>query len=183
MMEWCMEVAKQLMLENKDKNVVISPLSLNVMLNMLSVFTQDTEEQRRLLGILQCATVEDVNRISEEIMSLQAFEDEGLRQDDVDDEAGYYNQEPVVCISYGAWINESFRIHPSSQQILETVYKSPIRFVDLQGQGLVRHLGNGIVDLESFVKYPFGIWTWIWSVEGLKGGALVGLFLLVKRIR
>lgn len=47
-----MEVAKQLMLENKEKNVVISRLSLNLMLNMSCEFAQDDEESERLLDIL-----------------------------------------------------------------------------------------------------------------------------------
>lgn len=97
-MKRCMEVAKQLMLDNKGY--------------------RRTEE---VAWYLQCVTVEDANCISEEIMSLQAFEDDDqlanrpppgsvryVDEDDVDDEAGYYNQEPVVCISNGAWINESF---------------------------------------------------------------------------
>lgn len=58
--------------------------------------------------------------------------DDKTDDDESDDEEEHYNQKPVVFISNAAWINESFQIPRSSQKILETVYKSPIRFADVK---------------------------------------------------
>ncbi|KAJ4830180.1 hypothetical protein Tsubulata_039744 [Turnera subulata] len=109
--------------EDSNKNVVLSPLSLNCIVNMVAAGTKG-ETLKQFLGFLDCKSVDDLKTQSSRIMEL-AIKLEKSRKP----------QAPTLSIVNGIWVDRQFTIKPSYQQMAKDIYKAEAKTVDFRREG------------------------------------------------
>ncbi|PON81510.1 Serpin family [Trema orientale] len=146
-MDFCTRAATQLILDEikKDdgtsKNVVMSPLSINMMLNMVASGSGgQTLEQ--FLKVLGSKDITDLNDESFSIMSLlasvpsssNAGPDSTSSSDtgsDSDTQEPEEHQPPVFSLANALWVDHGFQLLPSFREITESIYKAQVKNADL----------------------------------------------------
>ncbi|XP_065867638.1 serpin-Z3-like [Euphorbia lathyris] len=107
-----------------QNNLVISPLSLHIALNMLaSASTGRTLKQ--LLQFLKSESITDLTAQSSRLA--------GLATSDVGADGA--NLGPIVSLANGIWVNDGFPVKPSFKQLAEDVYKAKAQSFDFLNQG------------------------------------------------
>ncbi|KAL9172453.1 hypothetical protein ABFS82_03G048100 [Erythranthe guttata] len=102
----------------KDTNVVLSPLSINVLLGLVASGSNGPA-RNQILGYLKSKSIKEVNSVSSLIMS-HVFAD-GARLGG-----------PRLSIANGVWIDQSLRLKPVFEEIVENSYKAAADHVDFQ---------------------------------------------------
>lgn len=120
-MEFCLNVVTEGILEelikNPEENVVMSPASMNVLLNMVaSGSAGKTLEQ--FLRILGAKNITDLNSDS---LSLMALLDQSTAKN-----------APVLSMVNAMFVEQrqSFRLKPSFQEMVRKIYKTEPKMVD-----------------------------------------------------
>ncbi|GFS30482.1 hypothetical protein Acr_00g0012120 [Actinidia rufa] len=118
---FCIQMANQVIMKQiaKGSNLVLSPLSFHVMLSLIAAgSTGHTLEQ--LLSHLESTSVDDLNKISSQIVALTSMHSE--RNDRI--------SSLIVSFANGLWFDRSFTLKPSFEKIVKGVYKAEAKEVD-----------------------------------------------------
>ncbi|KAF4398593.1 hypothetical protein G4B88_013682 [Cannabis sativa] len=166
-MEFCIQFATQLILNemkknvSSAKNVVMSPLSINLMLNMLAAGAEGkTLEQ--LLKFLGSEGIQDLNQKSSVMVSLlhssvskastpsplPTTQNQTNRQNTEE-------QQPLFSVANALWVDNRIHLIPSFKEITETIYNAKVENVDLTLEGdKVREDVN--IWVEKEIEFSFG---------------------------
>ncbi|XP_058184506.1 serpin-Z10-like [Rhododendron vialii] len=122
-MELCMRMAKQLLLKEVEKkgdyeNLVLSPLSIDVVLNMVAAGSRGRTLEK-MLGLLGSNNTEEIRSQSMEMMAMAMDEDE-----------------PVLCLVNGAWFDQRFTPTLSyKDNVLKGIYGCEAKTADFMTRG------------------------------------------------
>ncbi|KAF7132932.1 hypothetical protein RHSIM_Rhsim09G0017600 [Rhododendron simsii] len=127
--ELCTRMVKQLLLEEVGKgnyeNLVLSPLSIDVVLNMVAAGSRGRTLEK-MLGLLGPKNIDEIKSESLEMMAV-ATGDQYLNQGE---------DEPVLCLVNGAWFDQRCTLKPSyKEDVLEGIYGCEAKMVDFVTQG------------------------------------------------
>lgn len=104
--------------EFQDKNIIFSPLSLQVVLNIIAAGS-DGPTKQQLLSFLRSKSTDHLNSLSSQLVS-SVFSDAA----------------PLggPCLSFvnGAWIEQTLPLQPSFEKIVATDYKATLASVDFK---------------------------------------------------
>ncbi|EYU25367.1 hypothetical protein MIMGU_mgv1a024711mg, partial [Erythranthe guttata] len=104
----------------KDRNLVISPLSINVVLGMLAAGSNGPTRDQ-ILRFLKSGSIEEINSFSSEI-ATHVFAD------------GQPLGGPRLSTANGVWIDQSLRLNPAFKEIIKNSYKAASNNVDFQNK-------------------------------------------------
>ncbi|KAF7140055.1 hypothetical protein RHSIM_Rhsim06G0045500 [Rhododendron simsii] len=130
-MEFCTRVANELMLKEiqkgSGKNVVSSPLSINIVLNMVVVGTTG-DTLKHMLGFLGSESVDEIKSKSTRIATL-------LRECRKSSKralcGGYIKDDGLILTTInGAWVDQRFPLVPKYEEVLKGIFKSEANSVD-----------------------------------------------------
>ncbi|XP_076952797.1 serpin-ZX-like [Bidens hawaiensis] len=109
------------LLSNKfpDKNVVFSPLSIHVVLSLLTA-ASNGPTLNQLLTFLKTNTTEDLNSLYSQLLPF-IFADKGGTR---------------VCFTNGVWIDKTLSLKPSFKQLADAVYKADCNQVDFRNKAV-----------------------------------------------
>ncbi|KAH7833514.1 hypothetical protein Vadar_007074 [Vaccinium darrowii] len=157
--ELCTRMAKQLVLENIEKgnyeNVVLSPLSIDVVLNMVAAGLRGRALEK-MLGFLDSQNINEIKSQSLKMMAVAVVDkDEDDRYlENGDPVVGTAEDEPVVCLVNGAWFDQRFTPKPSyKEDVLKGIYGCEAKTVDF----VTRAVQVVEVDLVLFLFSIFGL--------------------------
>ncbi|KAL8058875.1 hypothetical protein ABFX02_03G049900 [Erythranthe guttata] len=102
----------------KDKNLVISPLSIRVLLGLVAAGSNGPTRDQ-LLGFLKSDTVEELNSFSSNLVTHVFADGEPLGG-------------PRLSIANGVWIDRSLRLKPSFEEIVHSSYMAASDHVDFR---------------------------------------------------
>ncbi|XP_058184507.1 serpin-Z10-like [Rhododendron vialii] len=128
-MELCRRMTKQLLLKEVEKgnykNLVLSPLSIDVVLNMVAVGSKGRTLEK-LLGWLGSKDMEEIKSQSLQMMAV-AGGDQYLEKGE---------EEPVLCLVNGAWFDQRFPPKSSyKEDVLKGIYGCEAKTVDFVTRG------------------------------------------------
>ncbi|XP_058181080.1 serpin-ZX-like [Rhododendron vialii] len=141
-MELCTRMVKQLLLKEVEKgnheNLVLSPLSIDVVLNMVAAGSRGRTLEK-MLDLLGSKNIDEIKSQSLEMMAV-ATGDQYLNNGD---------DEPILCLVNRAWFDQRFTLKPSyKEDVLEGVYGCEAKKVDFVTRG------NEVVDeINSWAHY------------------------------
>ncbi|CAL5385128.1 unnamed protein product [Camellia sinensis] len=122
-MEFCMRITKHLLLQEVGKsiknNLVLSPLSINVVLNMVAARLAGPALEH-VMGHLGFKTISDIHSNSSEIMAVAAGDGE--------------NGGPVFTMVNGVWVDKEFALNPSYEKVLRERFDCEFNTVDFRTQ-------------------------------------------------
>ncbi|KAI8549834.1 hypothetical protein RHMOL_Rhmol06G0056200 [Rhododendron molle] len=127
-MEFCTRIGNQLMLQKIyqkgfSKNIVSSPLSINVVLNMV-VAGSTGSTLKRMLGFLGSKNVDEIHSKSRKMMAMTANSSDG----------------PILNIVNGAWVDQRFPLVPKyKEEVLKGIFKCEANNVDFRTKDLGRY--------------------------------------------
>ncbi|KAH7849782.1 hypothetical protein Vadar_022882 [Vaccinium darrowii] len=133
-MEFCTRIANQLMLKGIQnrlgKNIVSSPLSINVVLNMVTAGSKGRTLES-FLGLLGSKNVDEINATSRKMMAVT--EGDGSSKDVRDG--------PILTMVNGAWVDRKFPlVDKYKEHILKGIFKGAVNIVDFEAKA------NQVVD-------------------------------------
>ncbi|KAL8058865.1 hypothetical protein ABFX02_03G049100 [Erythranthe guttata] len=102
----------------KDKNLVISPLSINVVLGMVAAGSNGPTRDQ-ILGFLKSKSIEEINSFSSKLATHVFADGEPLGG-------------PRLSTANGVWIDQSLRLKPAFKETVENSYKAASNHVDFQ---------------------------------------------------
>ncbi|GMP81098.1 hypothetical protein CsSME_00035923 [Camellia sinensis var. sinensis] len=112
-------IAKQVVLsEAKDSNLVFSPLSIHVVLSLITAGSKPPTLDQ-LLSFLNSKSSDELNSLSSQLVSL-VFADGGPTGG------------PRLSFANGVWVDQSLSLKPSFKHIVDTLYKAASNHVDFQ---------------------------------------------------
>ncbi|KAM2002489.1 hypothetical protein FF1_026682 [Malus domestica] len=117
-----------LMTEGKEKNIVYSPLSIQVVLWLLTAGSKGPT-QDQLLSFLKSDSTEQLHSLASHLVPL-IFAD------------GSNRGGPRLCFANSLWVKDYLPIKPSFKEVVDTVYKAAIRHVSFENPEEVRHEVN-----------------------------------------
>ena len=103
---------------SEDSNLVLSPLSINVVLSLIAAGSRGATLDQ-LLSFLKSKASGDLNAFSSELISL-VFAD------------GSPSGGPLLSFANGVWIDKTLPLKPSFKEIVDTAYKASIREADFR---------------------------------------------------
>ncbi|XP_075495711.1 serpin-ZX-like [Primulina tabacum] len=107
-----------IMTEAKDANLVFSPLSIHVVLGLITAGSNGPTRDQ-LLGFLKTKSPEDLNSLSSQLVSL-LFADAGPLGG------------PLLSFANGVWVDQSINFKSDFKKIVDNVYKAASSHVDFQ---------------------------------------------------
>lgn len=123
--KFCLRMANHVLLEegvDKESNIVVCPLSIHLTVSLMAAGSSGRPILPHLLSILNSPTLDHLNSISSQILSL-AFN--GKEEED---------GRPLLCFVNGAWVSR-FTMDPVFQEIAKMVYKAEVKEVDFEKEG------------------------------------------------
>ncbi|KAM7272857.1 hypothetical protein ACFE04_027521 [Oxalis oulophora] len=138
-----LKLAKQVMTskEGKNKNIVFSPLSINVVLSLMANGYKAGPTQNQILSFLGFKTMDDLNSASSKIVSV-LFSDRTIpprgpsptndppaatrRRYDYDP----IDHTPILLLANSFWVDESLSLKPSFELVVCNDYKADVKIVD-----------------------------------------------------
>jgi len=111
-----LSIAKHLFKKESDKNVVFSPLSLQIVLSILASGSVD-HTQQQLLDFLQSKSTYHLNYFASQLVSFVLV--------DAAPTGG-----PRLSFVNGVWVEQSLSVQPSFKQTVATDFKANIASVD-----------------------------------------------------
>ncbi|KAF7803114.1 serpin-ZX-like [Senna tora] len=118
---FCLQLAYKVLQKQVERglNFVSSPLSLHIILSIIAAGSSG-ETLKQLLSFLGSESINDLNSLSSEIVSrIRLVED--------NNEGG---GGPVISFVNGTWVEKSFGLKTSFEEIVKHLYKSKIEAVD-----------------------------------------------------
>ncbi|XP_015895967.2 serpin-ZX [Ziziphus jujuba] len=143
-MEFCVKVVTEGILEeltknNPNRNVVMSPASMNVVLNMAaSGSAGKTLDQ--FLGSLGSETITELSCKTSSLMGL--FDLDTAADPDPDYSDSAYNAPPELSLVNVMFVDQQCPLKPSFQEIVRDVYKTEPKIVDFNQEEKVRNEVN-----------------------------------------
>ncbi|KAK1364232.1 Serine protease inhibitor (SERPIN) family protein [Heracleum sosnowskyi] len=127
-------LAKHLLLNyGKDSNLVLSPISIQVVLSLLAAGSSG-ETLKQLLCFLKAESIDELNSVYAHLVDV-VFAD------------GSSSGGPIVSVANGVWLDESLTFKPCFQHVVESTYKAASHRVDFKTKAEeVRNLVNSWVD-------------------------------------
>ncbi|KAH7850107.1 hypothetical protein Vadar_028073 [Vaccinium darrowii] len=126
-MEFCeRNIATQLMLSEiqngSSKNMVSSPLSINLILNMVAAGSTG-HTLKRMLGFLGCKTIAEIKAKSRKMMAVA--KGGGSSEES--------NNGPILTMVNGAWVDQRFPLVPRyKEEVLKRIFKCEANMVDFR---------------------------------------------------
>ncbi|PSS31395.1 Serpin-ZX like [Actinidia chinensis var. chinensis] len=128
-MDFCMNLAKQLMVREVENrrvgNIVVSPLSLNALLNMVVVGLKGPTLEH-VLGFWGSTNTNEICSKSSEMMAIVA--DCGSSQKAEDG--------PILAMVNGAWVDQKYPLKDPYKEMLKTIYNCEAKSVDFATQAI-----------------------------------------------
>ncbi|KAE9457110.1 hypothetical protein C3L33_10989, partial [Rhododendron williamsianum] len=129
-MDFCTQLASQWMLEevkkSRENNLVVSPVSLNLLLNMVAAGLKGSTLEYTL-GYLGSENIDAINSKSREMMAVAAAV--GSTKDGHDDGG------PMLAMVNGAWADQRFPLKPLyEEKILKDIFNCESKTVDFATQ-------------------------------------------------
>lgn len=116
-----LSIAKRLIQdEGKDSNVVISPLSIQVLLSLVGAWCSGPTLDQ-LLSFLKSNSIEQLNQFGSIITSNVLG--------DASPSCG-----PKLSFASGVWVNQLHSLKPSFKHIVDTYYKATLRKADFENK-------------------------------------------------
>lgn len=103
-------------IEATNKNLVMSPLSLHVVLSLIAAGSSGSTRDQ-VLSFLKSKSSDDLNKLSSELVSL-VFAD------------GSAAGGPKLSFANGVWVDQTLPLKPTFKHIVDDVYKSASNQVD-----------------------------------------------------
>ncbi|KAF7139074.1 hypothetical protein RHSIM_Rhsim07G0078800 [Rhododendron simsii] len=127
-MEFCTRISTQLMLKeiDNDRNIVTSPLSINVVLNMVAAGSKGGGLDY-MLRILGSKNIDEINFKSSEMMAVAAGVIPVAKGGGPSNNA---EDGPTVAMVNGVWVDERFPLKPSYKELIRSVHKCEAKTVD-----------------------------------------------------
>ncbi|XP_068319504.1 serpin-ZX-like [Pyrus communis] len=110
--------------EGKDKNMVYSPLSIQIVMWLLTAGSKGPTKGQ-LLSFLKSKSVDELNSLATHLVPL-VFADGSPRGG------------PCLSFANGLWVKESLSIKPSFKEVVDASYKADINHVSFQNPEKVR---------------------------------------------
>ncbi|XP_039687708.1 serpin-ZX [Medicago truncatula] len=115
-----LNMAKHLFSKESDKNVVFSPLSLQVMLNIVAAASEGRTQQQ-LLEFLRSKSIDHLNSFTSHLVSIilsDAAPSGGSR----------------LSFTQRVWVDQTLSLQPSFKETMVTDYKATLASVDFQNK-------------------------------------------------
>ncbi|KAL3514565.1 hypothetical protein ACH5RR_027282 [Cinchona calisaya] len=106
--------------EAKDTNCVFSPLSLHVVLGLITAGSKGPTHDQ-LLSFLKSKSIDDLNSLASQLVSV-VFAD------------GSPSGGPRLSFANGVWVDQSLTFKPSFKKIVDDVYKAVSNQVDFKNK-------------------------------------------------
>ncbi|KAF7803117.1 serpin-ZX-like [Senna tora] len=122
---FCLQLAYKVLQKQVEKglNFVSSPLSLHVILSIIAAGSSG-ETLKQLLSFLGSESINDLNSSSSEmISSIRSVEE-------IESGSG-----PIISFVNGTWVEKSFGLKTSFEEIVKHLYKSRIEVADFINKG------------------------------------------------
>ncbi|XP_058221797.1 serpin-Z10-like [Rhododendron vialii] len=134
-MEFCTRISNQLMLKeiekHNDRNTVSSPLSINLVLNMVVAGSKGRSLQY-MLDFLGSKNIDEINFRSSEMMAVAAV---GGSPNNTE------NDSTVVMVN-GVWVDKCILLRPSYEEFIRGIHKCEVKTVDILNK--VRQVENEV---------------------------------------
>ncbi|TQD76866.1 hypothetical protein C1H46_037606 [Malus baccata] len=117
-----------LVTEGKSKNIVYSPLSIQVMLWLITAGSKGPT-QDQMLSFLKSNSVDQLNSLASHLVPL-VFANGSARGG------------PCLCFANGLWVKKSLPIKPAFKQVVDSAYKATIKQVSFKNPEEVRREVN-----------------------------------------
>ncbi|KAI3886499.1 hypothetical protein MKW92_043704 [Papaver armeniacum] len=115
-----LQIAKQVMLKEKETNLVFSPLSIHVILSLIASGSKG-KTLDEMLSFLKSSCNGDLNSFSSELVALILAD-------------GSHTGGPLLRFVNGVWIEKSLPMKPYFKDIVDSVYKAASNQVDFQNK-------------------------------------------------
>jgi len=115
-----LNMAKHLFSKESDKNVVFSPLSLQVMLSIIAAASEGPTQQQ-LLDFLRSKSIDHLNFFTSHLVSIILS--------DAAPSGG-----PRLSFTQGVWVDQTLSLQPSFKEIMATDYKATLASADFQNK-------------------------------------------------
>ncbi|AES68894.2 serpin-ZX [Medicago truncatula] len=113
-----LRIAKHLFLKELDKNIVFSPLSLQVVLSIIAAGSEGPTQQQ-LLDFLLSKSTDHLNDLASQLVSVVLF--------DAAPTGG-----PRFSFVNGVWVEQTLSLQPSFKEIVSSDYKATLLSVDFK---------------------------------------------------
>ncbi|KAI7734111.1 hypothetical protein M8C21_024394 [Ambrosia artemisiifolia] len=117
-------LAAHLLSKTHDCNIVFSPLSIRVVLNLIAAGSSG-QTLDQLLAFLKANTTDDLNSYSWLVSKILAD--------------GGPNGGPRLSFANGVWLDNMLSLKPSFKTVLDTVYKASSKQVNFQNKVSVKY--------------------------------------------
>jgi serpin B len=113
-----MTIAKYLFSKQKyqEKNVVISPLSLHIVLSIIAAGSEGPTQQQ-LMSFLRSESIDQLKSLSSQLVSYVLADASPIGG-------------PQLSFANGIWVEQSLSLQPSFKEIVATDFKATLSSVD-----------------------------------------------------
>lgn len=129
---FCLDMAFHIFLKEADgaSNFVFSPFSFHCMLSLIAVGSSGSTLEQ-LLSFLKLKSLDELKSLAS-----QAITSVLLPSNWSEDQTG----SPIVSFVNGAWVDLSYRLKPSFQEVVKGVYCATTKEVDFVNEVMLRSL-------------------------------------------
>ncbi|RHN39699.1 putative Serpin family protein [Medicago truncatula] len=120
--KFSLTIAKHLFSKESDKNVVFSPLSLQVVLSIIAVGS-DGPTQQQLLDFLRFKSIDHLNFFVSHLLYVLLK--------DATSSGG-----PHLSFANGVWVEKTLSLQPSFKETMSTDYKAALSSVDFRNKAI-----------------------------------------------
>ncbi|XP_071696266.1 serpin-ZX-like [Rutidosis leptorrhynchoides] len=111
-------LSNHLLNKSHNSNVVFSPLSIHVVLNLIAAGSKGLTLDQ-LLSFLKANNIDELNALSSQLVSMIMVDGSPVGG-------------PQLSFANGAWVEQTVSLKPSFKQVVETVHKATCNQVDFQ---------------------------------------------------
>ncbi|XP_071692194.1 serpin-ZX-like [Rutidosis leptorrhynchoides] len=115
-------LSNHLLNKSHNSNVVFSPLSTHVVLNLI-VAGSKGETLDQLLSFLKAKNIDELNALSSQVVSLIMLDGSPVGG-------------PQLSLANGVWVEQTVSLKPSFKQVVETVHKATCNQVDFKTRAI-----------------------------------------------
>ncbi|KAF5729097.1 putative Protein Z [Tripterygium wilfordii] len=113
-----MELSERLLSNVKERNVVFSPLSIQVLLSLTAAGSNGRTKDQ-LLGFLNCKSKEQLSSFSSDLMSSVLVDGASMGG-------------PRLSFTNGVWFDKSVALKPSFKHVIDNFYRAALKQVDFR---------------------------------------------------
>ncbi|XP_071694189.1 serpin-ZX-like [Rutidosis leptorrhynchoides] len=111
-------LSNHLLNKSRNSNVVFSPLSIHVVLNVIAAGSKG-QTHNQLLSFLKAKNINELNALSSQLVSMIMVDGSPVGG-------------PRLSFANGVWVEQTVSLKPSFKKVVETVYKAACNQVDFQ---------------------------------------------------